>query len=111
MIGLSNWVKWHWAMRRDAGVGKEGKIVSWNKSRFSQWEVEGEVRQRVGKALAEAEQGRVASQCQSARERSAIARAICSLADRVGAGQEAVRAWRQALQEPEKGAEEAQGTG
>jgi hypothetical protein len=85
--------------------------VSWNKSRFSQWEVEGEVRQRVGKALAEAEQGRVASQCQLARERSAIARAMCSLADRVGASQEAVRAWMRALHVPEKGAKEAQGTG
>ena len=85
--------------------------MSWNKSRFSQWEVEGEVRQRVGKALAEAEQGRLASQCQGARERSASARAICSLVDRVGASQKAVGAWMRALHVPEKGAEEAQETG
>jgi hypothetical protein len=85
--------------------------VSWNKSRFSQWEVEGEVWQRVGKALAEAEQARVASQCQGARGRSAIARAMCSLADRVGASREAIRAWMRALQVPKKGAEKAQETG
>ena len=85
--------------------------MSCNKSRFSQWEVEGEVRQRVAKALAEAEQGRVASQCQGAKERSAIARAMCSLADRVGTTQKAVGAWMRALQVSEKGAEEAQGTG
>ena len=85
--------------------------MSWSKSRFSQWEVEGEVWQRVDKAMAEAEQGRVASQCRGARERSAITRAMCSLADRVGASQEAVRAWMRALQVPEKGAGEAQETG
>ncbi len=85
--------------------------MSWTKSKFSQWQVEGEVRQRVGKALAEAEQGRFASQCQSARERSAIARAMCSLGARVGASQEAVRAWMRARYAPEKGAEKAQETG
>jgi hypothetical protein len=85
--------------------------VSWNKSRFSQWEVEGEVRQRVAKALAEAEQTRVASQCQGGRKRSAIARAMCSVVDRVRASQEAVGAWMRALQVPEKGAEQTQGTG
>ena len=78
--------------------------MSWNKTRFAQWEVEGEVRQRVGKALAEAERGRVASQCQGVRERSATARVMCSLADRVGA-------WMRALHVVEKGAKEAQETG
>jgi hypothetical protein len=85
--------------------------VSWNKSRFSQWEVEGEVLQCVAKALAEAEQTRVASQCQGAKKRSAIARAMCSLADRVGTTQKAVGAWMRALQAPGKGAEQTQGTG
>ena len=85
--------------------------MSWNKSRFSQREVEGEVWQRVDKALAEAEQDRVSRQCQGARERSAIARVKSSLADRVRASQEAVRAWRRVLQVPEKGAKEAQETG
>jgi hypothetical protein len=84
--------------------------VSWNKTRFSQWEVEGEVRQRVSKALVEAEQGRVASHCQGAREGSVIARAICSLADRVVASQGAVRAWMRTLHVPEKGAGAAQET-
>ena len=85
--------------------------MSWNKTRFSQWEVEGEVRQRVNEALVEAEQGRVASQCQGARGRSAIARAICSLADRMVASRGAGRAWKRAIHVPEKGAEAAQKTG
>ena len=86
--------------------------MSWNKSRFSQWEVEGEVRQRVGKVLAEAEQGRLAHQCQGARESSAITRAICSLnaglsslTVRVGVGWLAVRTRMRASQVLEKGAE------
>ena len=85
--------------------------MTWNKSRFSQWEVEGEVRQRVNKAMAGAEQDRLASQCQRPRKRSAIPGAIYSLLERVGTGQEAIRAWRRALQVPEKGAEEARETG
>ena len=85
--------------------------MSWDKSRFSQWEVEGEVWQRLGKALAEAERDRVASHCRGARGRSATARAMCSLADRVAVSQETVRAWMRALQVPEKGVGEAQETG
>jgi hypothetical protein len=81
--------------------------VSWNRSRFSQWEVEGEVRQRVGKALAEAEQGRLANRCQGARERSTIARATCTL---VWACWRFARAWMRALQVLEEGVEKAQET-
>jgi hypothetical protein len=89
--------------------------MSWNKSWFSQWEVEGEVRQRVGKALAAVEQDRLANQCQVARERSAIAGVICLLkADpgsrsvRARASWETVRAWLRALEVLEKGGAEAQ---
>lgn len=85
--------------------------MSWNRSRFSQWEVEGEVRQRVGKALAESERGRLAHQCQGARERPAVARAMYWLKE--GLGLLLVRAETRvrALQVLKKGAGEAKRTG
>jgi hypothetical protein len=89
--------------------------VSWNKSRFSQWEVEGEVRQRVGKALAAAEQDRLAKRCQVVRERSAVAGVIWllkagpgSLLVRARARWEAVWVWLRAPQVLEKGGETTQ---
>jgi hypothetical protein len=77
--------------------GKE-KPVSWYRSRFSQWEVEGEVRQRVGEALEESERARMAHQCQDASEWSATARVVCWL--KAGAAMLAVRweSWTRALQ-------------
>jgi hypothetical protein len=50
--------------------------MNWMNSRFAQWEVEGSIRERIQKALHEAEQGRLA---QSTRE----AGTACPLSSRV----------------------------
>jgi hypothetical protein len=104
------WTKYSGLLQRYLQVGKED-AMSWNKTRFSQWEVEGEVRQRVNRALAEADQERAANQCQVAKERSAIVRAICWLADRVRVEQEAIQVWMRVPKGLEKGAKQAKETG
>jgi hypothetical protein len=83
--------------------------MSWNRTRFSQWEVEGEVRQRVGKALAEAEQDRMANQCQEAKERPVGAGAMGWL--KAGFGILMVRAgsWVRAPHAVDRGTGEAKG--
>jgi hypothetical protein len=85
--------------------------VSWNRSRFSQWEVEGEVRQRVGQALAQAERDRMADQCQAEKERPVVAGAMGRLKAGTGPLLVRVEAWVRALQVLEKGVGRAKRTG
>ena len=75
--------------------------MSWNQTRFSRWEVEGEVRQRVGNALAEVEYDRLANQARRARNRRLRLRALAFFK----AGLDQIRALRQAHARKESGAQ------
>ncbi len=86
--------------------------MSWNRSRFSQWEVEGEVRQRVGKALARSRAGQDGQPMPGRKRRGQrLRRTMGRLEAGLGLLEARAGARVRALQVLEKGAGEAKGTG